>query len=159
MMPTRTSLTLRHSGSCCYFCSMSFSIYIKTSFLWFFLYLEVLCGALLFPRTFLFLHRQCMCMSLIISFHEMYTNLHIFFSVFSEMDFKSWIRSKIPTDRVNSWKNLLGRWESVKGSTFIVYLISYLYSWNYPALMMKCLVLPNFYFIFWKFAFDPSKCI
>lgn len=81
--------------------------------------LRVLCGAFLFPTRFLFLNRQYLCMDLTISFHYILPLFACFFFYFSsEMVFKSWIRSKIPTDRVNSWKSLQGRWENVKGSTF-----------------------------------------
>lgn len=41
----------------------------------------------------------------------------------SEMAFRSWIRSRIPIDKVNSWKTLQGRWGNVKGKCVLFLMI------------------------------------
>lgn len=38
-----------------------------------------------------------------------------FLCISAEMDFRSWIRLKIQTDSLSSWRSSLGRWENVSG--------------------------------------------
>lgn len=40
-------------------------------------------------------------------------------TICSEMAFRSWIKSRTPTDKVNSWKSLQGRWGNVKGNLIL----------------------------------------